>query len=116
MRVASPAPSPANRTVRQLDPSMHDHIDAMCAASEAETCDADRIMHFGYSQSLPIEEGYTRSALYARGSSREETSRLVSQGAERPATCDIRCHASRSWQGLILIELGSAHVRLGSGY
>jgi hypothetical protein len=25
-------------------------------------------------------------------------------------------HASRSWQGLILIELGSAHVRLGSGY
>jgi Glyoxalase superfamily protein len=26
------------------------------------------------------------------------------------------CHASRSWQGLILIELGSAHVRLGSGY
>ena len=24
------------------------------------------------------------------------------------------CHASRSWQGLILIELGSAHVRFGS--
>jgi len=57
----------------------------------------------------------TRSRLpeHTAASDREAT-HLIPPLAERRATCDKRCHASRSWQGLILIELGSAHVRLGS--